>query len=237
MRVHTVTLRAALGAAVLFGLALCPTRVVRADDAEPAVQVARVESPRAESADPDASRIEAAHHSLKWNWVPPGHSDRYGHAETLIHAPIDKVRQHVLDFGHYRDFLPARFQISRVIGRHPDHSADVYIQISVMHGVVALWDVTRFEPPRETAPGVEVVTGHMIRGRGNVEDMDVCWTMRSVDDQWTVLKFDILVKPGLPAPQWVLDEELRDSAMFAVDSIHDRAQGSRDIAPWPNQGS
>jgi len=191
---------------------------------------------RADAPDADAARIEAAHHSLKWNWTPPGHVERYGHAETLIHAPIDAVRRHVLDYGHYRDFLPARFQISRVIGHEPDHSTDVYIQISVMNGVLALWNVSRFTPARETAPGVEVVAGRMIPGRGNVEDMDVCWTIRAIDDQWTFLKFDILLKPGLPAPQWVLDEELRDSAMFAVDAIHDRAQGSRDIAPWPTQG-
>jgi hypothetical protein len=145
-------------------------------------------------------------------------------------------RRHVLDFGHYRDFLPARFTVSRVVGHHPDQSTDVYIQISVMNGVLALWNVSRFEPPHETAPGVEVISGRMIPGRGNVEDMDVWWTLRSLDDQWTVLKFDINLKPGLPAPQWVLDEELRDSAMFAVDSIHDRAQGSRGIAQWPSQG-
>jgi hypothetical protein len=191
---------------------------------------------RADALDADASRIEAARHSLKWNWTPPGHAERYGHAETLIHAPIDAVRHHVLDFAHYRDFLPARFKVSRVVGHHPDQSTDVYIQISVMNGVLALWNVSRFEPPRETSPGVEVISGHMIPGRGNVDDMDVVWTIRSLDDQWTVLKFDILLKPGLPAPQWVLDEELRDSAMFAVDSIHDRDQGSREIAQWPTQG-
>jgi hypothetical protein len=186
--------------------------------------------------DADVARIEAAHHSLKWNWTPPGRAERYGHAETLIHAPVDAVRRHVTDFGHYRDFLPARFQVSRVVGHGPDRSTDVYIQISVMNGVLALWNVSRFEAPRETAPGVEVVSGHMIPGRGNVQDMDAVWTIRALDDQWTVLKFDLLLKPGIPAPQWVLDEELRDSAMFAVDSIHDRAQGSRDIAAWPNQG-
>lgn len=190
----------------------------------------------ADDLDADALRIESAHHSLKWNWTPPGHADRYGHAETLIHAPIETVRRHVLDFGHYRDFLPSRFQVSRVVGHGTDHSTDVYIQISVMNGVLALWNVSRFTPPTETAPGVEVVSGRMIPGRGNVKDMDAFWTLRALDDQWTVLKFDLLLKPGIPAPQFVIDEELRDSAMFAVDSIHDRAQGSREIVAWPSQG-
>lgn len=185
--------------------------------------------------DPDASRIAAAGHSLKWNWTPPGRSDRYGHAETLIHAPIGVVRSHVVDFSHYRDIFPERFRSSRVIGHEADRSTDVYIQIAVLHGVVLLWDVARFAPPRELAPGTEVVEGRMVPGKGNVEDMDVVWTLRALDDQWTVLKFDLLLKPGLPAPQSAIDEELRDSARIAVDSMHDIAQGTRGIAHWPSE--
>jgi hypothetical protein len=188
----------------------------------------------ADDLDPDACRITAAHHSLKWNWTPPGRSDRYGHAETLIHAPLASVRRNVLDFGHYTDFLPARFKASRVVGHQPDHSTDVYVQISVLNGVLALWNVSRFAPPHETSPGVEVVEGRMLPGRGNVDDMDAIWTLRALGDDWTVLKFDLLLKPGLPAPQSVIDEELRDSAMFAVDKVHDKAQGTPGIAPWPS---
>lgn len=201
-----------------------------------AVPVLRATPARADALDPDASRIAAAHHSLKWNWTPPGRSERYGHAETLIHAPLDAVRDHVLDFGHYKDILPARFKISPVVGRLPDRSTDVYIQISVLHGLVALWDVARFTPSQRVSPSIETVAGRMLPGRGNVDDMDVLWTMRALDDQWTVLKFDILLKPGLPAPQFLIDDELADSAGFAVDAIHDQAQGSREIARWPAQG-
>jgi hypothetical protein len=182
--------------------------------------------------DPDAARIAAAGHSLKWNWTPPGHSDRYGHAETLIHAPLQAVRTRVLDFAHYREIVPEKFKTSRVIGHGPDGSADVYIQIAVLHGMVTLWDVTRFMPPRTVEPGVDVIEGRMVPGKGNVDDVDVVWTLRALDDEWTLLKFDLLLKPGWPAPQSAVDEELRDSAMAAVDSIHDRAQGSRGIAAW-----
>jgi hypothetical protein len=191
-------------------------------------------SAHADDLDPDASRISAAHHSLKWNWVPPGHADRYGHAETLIHAPIASVRRNILDFGHYTDILPARFTASRIVGHHPDHATDVYVQISVLNGVLALWNVSRFSAPHETSPGVEVIEGRMIPGRGNIDDMHAIWTARALGDDWTVLKFDILMKPGIPAPQSILDEELRDSAMFAVDKIHDKAQGTPGIAQWPS---
>jgi hypothetical protein len=189
--------------------------------------------PSAASADDaDAARIAAAGHSLKWNWTPPGRSDRYGHAETLIHAPLQSVRARVLDFAHYRDIVPEKFKTSRVVGHGPDGSADVYIQIAVMHGMVTLWDVTRFMPPKTIEQGVNVIEGRMVPGKGNVDDVHVVWTLRALDDEWTLLKFDLLLKPGLPAPQWAIDEELRDSAMAAVDSIHDRAQGSRGIVPW-----
>ncbi len=191
---------------------------------------------RADDRDAEAARIAAAGHSLKWNWTPPGHSARYGHAETLIRAPLPAVRAQVLDFGHYKDFVPDKFKISRVIGHGPDGSADVYIQIAVMHGMVLLWDVTRFAPARRLEPGLEVVEGRMVSGKGNVEDLDVVWTLRAVDGQWTLLKCDLLLKPGLPAPQSAIDEELRDSAMNAVDAIHDRAQGTQGIAAWGSGG-
>jgi hypothetical protein len=182
--------------------------------------------------DSEAARISAAGHALKWNWTPPGQSDRYGHAETLVHAPLSAVRERVVDFGRYHEFVPTKFKTSRVVGHGPDGSTDVYIQIAVMHGLITLWDVTRFAPPRVEGPGLEVVQGRMVRGKGNVDNMDAVWTLRAVDPEWTLLKFDLLLKPGLPVPQSAVDEELRDSALYAVDAVHDRAQGSMGIARW-----
>jgi hypothetical protein len=207
------------------GVALVAAAVVGLATATP--------SHAAEASDPDGARISAAGHSLKWNWTPPGRSDRYGHAETLIHAPLAQVRSHVLDFAHYKDILPDRFKTSRVVGHQADGSTDVYIQVSIMHGVLSLWDVTRFTPLKQVSPGLETLEGHMVPGKGNVEDLAVIWTMHAIDPQWTVLKFDLLLKPGLPAPQSAIDEELRDSARNAVDSIHDRAQGDGTVGPWP----
>jgi len=198
----------------------------------PAAPVPATSAP-ASGADPDALRIATAGHSLKWNWTPPGRADRYGHAETLIHAPLAAVRTRVVDFPHYREILPSRFKISRVVGHVPDGSADVYIQIAVMHDMVLLWNVTRFAPVRLQGPDVEVVEGRMVPGKGNVEDFDVVWTMHALGPEWTVLKCDLLLKPNLPTPQSAVDEELRDSAMIAVDVIHDRAQGGPGVGPWP----
>jgi hypothetical protein len=181
--------------------------------------------------DADATRIASAGHALKWNWVPPGKSLRFGHAETLIHAPLAKVRQLVLDFGHYRE-LADSITTSRVVGHGPDGSTDVYIQMGVMNNTIKFWNVTRFAPLQVEPSGIEVVDGQMIHGKGNIDNSETMWSMHSAGPDWTVLKFDVLLNPGLPAPQSLIDEQLRDSAMDAVNSIHRRAQGSKDVLPF-----
>ncbi len=185
----------------------------------------------AEPADPDAARIASAGHPLKWNWTPPGRSARYGHAETLIDAPLATVRRLVLDFGHYKD-LAGSITTSRVVGHESDGSTDVYIQMGVLNNTLKFWNVTRFAPLRVQSEGTEVLDGQMVHGKGNIDDVAMVWTMHPAGPEWTVLKFDLLLSPGLPAPQSLIDEQLRDSAMDAVNSIHGRAQGNKDILPY-----
>ena len=186
---------------------------------------------RADAADPDASRIAAAGHALKWNWVPPGHSERFGHAETLIHAPLADVRRLVLDFAHYKEMAPS-ISTSRVVGHESDGSTDVYLRMGVLNNTVTFWNVTRFSPLRVAPPVGEILEGRMVHGKGNIDDSAAVWTMRALGPGWTVLKFDVLLRPGVPAPQSLIDEQLRDSAMDVVNSIHDRAQGTQEILPY-----
>jgi hypothetical protein len=191
---------------------------------------ARADGP-APAPDPEAARVAAVGHPAKWNWTPPGRNGRFGHAETLIHAPEAAVRQLVLDFGKYRE-LAGSITTSRVVGHEPDGATDVYLQMGVLNNTFHLWDVTRFAPPRSSADGTETVEGTKVPGKGNIDDAVLVWTIHPAGASWTVLKFDLLLSPGLPAPQSLLDEQLRDSALDAVNSIHDRAQGSKDFAPY-----
>jgi hypothetical protein len=201
--------------AALVGLAVAtPTTVARADA----------------PADPDASRLSAAGHSLKWNWTPPGHNDRFGHAETLIHAPAIDVKRLVLDYARYKELAPS-ITTSRVVQHWPDGSSDVYLAMGVLNNTISFWNVTRFQPPKSSGND-EVIEGKMVPGKGNIDNSQVIWTVRPVSEGWTVLKFDVLLNPGLPAPQSLIDEQLRDSAMDAVNSIHDRVQGSKDFVPF-----
>lgn len=183
--------------------------------------------------DPDALRIAHEGHPLKWNWVPPGREARFGHAETLIHAPLDAVKRVVLDYGQYTKLAPQAITTSRVVAHGPDGSTDVYLKMGVLNNTFSLWNVTRFSASRPSPEGTEVIEGHMVPGKGNIDDSTFVWTMRPAGDGWTVLKFDFVLRPGLPAPQSLIDQELRNSAADAVTSIQDRAQGSKAIGPYP----
>src|SRR5579862_7755395 len=134
----------------------------------------------ADTADPEAAGIVAAGHTLEWNWTPPGHSDRFGHGETLIHAPLAAVRRVVLDFSRYKELPPNSIKTSRVIGHATDGSTDVYFQIGVLNDIMTFWNVTRFAPLKHSPDGVEVVEGRMLPGKGNVDDAALMWTMRGV---------------------------------------------------------
>ncbi|HZU82333.1 MAG TPA: hypothetical protein VE987_05435 [Polyangiaceae bacterium] len=186
----------------------------------------------ADVSDADAARIASAGHTLEWNWTPPGRSDRFGHGETLIHAPIEAVRRVVLDFSKYKDLPPNSIKTSRVVGHAADGSTDVYFQIGVLNDILTFWNVTRFAPLRRAADGVEIVEGRMLPGKGNIDDAALVWTMHSAGGDWTVLKFDVVLRPSLPAPQSVIDHELRESARNTVDSVRDQLQSAKGILPY-----
>jgi hypothetical protein len=185
---------------------------------------------QADAPDADATRISAAGHSLDWNWTPPGRTERFGHGETLIHAPLAQVRRTVLDFARYKNLGPD-IKTSRVVGREPDGSTDVYLRIAVLNDMISFWNVTRFAPLRQESGG-EILEGRMLPGKGNIDDSVVKWTLHAAGDEWTVLKFDALLRPGVPAPQSLIDNTLRESAVHTVESVRDQLQGSTGIQPY-----
>src|SRR5579859_5633825 len=222
---RSMALIASLGALTSLALA---SPAVQAD--EPSANPAPAAAP-APALDADAARLASVGHTLKWNWTPPGRKERFGHAEALVHAPVSAVRQLVQDFANYKQ-LAGSITTSKVVGHTPDGSTDVYIRMGVMNNTISVWNVTRFQPPRPAPGGGEVVEGDMVHGKGNVDDSAMIWSFHPAGNDWTVLKLDVLLAPGIPAPQSLLDEQLRDSAMDAVNSVHDRAQGSKVNPPY-----
>jgi hypothetical protein len=179
--------------------------------------------------DADVTRLTDGK-SQKWNWQPPGTSERYGHAEVLVNAPFAAVKKQVVDYGHYKDLVPDKFHNARVVGKDAV-GTEVYMQVPIMHGMLTLWNVMRFAELKAVAPEWAIVQGWFVKG--NVKQANAVWTVHKIDDNFTVLKFDLLILPNVPAPQSAIDEELRDAAMQAVDAIHDRAQGNNKTVAYP----
>ena len=180
-----------------------------------------VESPDANASNAELDRLQKANASVKSNWVPPGQDDRWGHAQVLVRAPLDVVRGQVTDYGHLKEIAPQKFKTSRIVDKHGPLT-DVYLQIPMMHGLITLWNVVRFAPPEVISPGLEVVQGALVKG--NVKQLRIVVTMRSVDPARTVLTVDLLMTPEFMAPQAAVDEELRDAAQNAVDGVKDKSE-------------
>ncbi len=170
--------------------------------------------------DAEVARLEASPFALRSNFVPPGKSERYGHAEIMIHGPADDVRKVILDFAHYKDIVPRKFKNAHVVAKEKGQT-DLHMQVPILHGMILLWDILRFGPIVPTEHG-ERLEGKFVRG--NVKDANIVMTMRGVGPKATILKCDLLILPKVPAPQSAIDEELRDAAGDALDGIKARVE-------------
>jgi len=171
--------------------------------------------------DPEVQRIAKAGGLLRDNRVPPGHKERYGHAEAVIRAPIANVLQQIQAYGQYKDLAPSKFKTSRIVGKEPD-GTDVYLQVQILNGFVTLWWVMRFGEPKERDKGVYGFEGRYLKG--NLESAHVMFHVRSVTPDVTVLKFDLLIGLPIPAPEENVDEELRDAAADAVRGAREKSE-------------
>jgi hypothetical protein len=155
---------------------------------------------------------------IKSNWVPPGKSDRYGHAEALIAAPPDAVKAKLADFGHYKDLAGPKFKSVKVVDKQGTNT-DVYFQLPIMKGIVTIWYITRFPPPRG-----DVIEGTYVKG--NIKGMHIAFAVKpGPDEKSSVFVCDLVLQPNVPAPQSALDEELRDACGDAVHSLRRTVAG------------
>lgn len=158
----------------------------------------------------------------KSNWTPPGRGERYGHAEGLVATSAADVKKRLLDFNHYKDLAGPKFKNVRVVGKE-EGGTDVYFQLPIMKGIVTIWYVTRFAPSRAAGDG-EVVEGTFVKG--NIKGMHIVLRVApGPDAKSSVMTCDLLLSPGLPAPQSALDEELRDACGDAITNVR-RLTGS-----------
>jgi hypothetical protein len=181
--------------------------------------------PGADELGAQAERLARDQGPIKTNWTPPGKSDRYGHAEGLIAAPYDVVRERLLDFPHYKELAGPKFKKVSVVDRSAA-GTDLYFQLPIMKGLVTIWYVTRFAAARPGMGGAEIIEGRFVKG--NIKDMQIAFTIRPAPppEQRTILVCDLNLAINLPAPQSALDEELRDACGDAVNAVRARTTPS-----------
>jgi hypothetical protein len=167
------------------------------------------------------ARLEAAGGTASWSYVPSGRRERFGHAESLVSAPTQLVRDQATDFAHYKDLSHGRIHNSRLVDRRPGVT-DVYLQVPVLHGMVTLWQVLRFSDVQRAADGTESFTGTLVRGNVRAAEMTV--RIRPAGANRSIVECDLLVVPEFMAPQSVVDAELRDAAVNVVHAFGGQAE-------------
>lgn len=172
--------------------------------------------------DPEVQRIMKGRVTVKWNYVPAGKSERYGHAETITETTPEKARDVMTDFAHFKD-LNKKFSNARVVAKNGDDT-DLYMKVPVRLGLVTLeqWQVLRFGPAKQVG-NAWVVEGHNVSG--NMKGGHVMFSVRPIDAKRSLIKVDVWMAPSMPAPQSMVDEELRDAALELADGLKDKSQG------------
>lgn len=149
---------------------------------------------------------------IRTNWTPPGKGARYGRAEGLIAAPVEKVKAKLQDYANYKELAGPKFKTVRVVDKQ-GNDTDVYFQLPIMKGLITINYVTRFSPLKG-----DVIEGKFVKG--NIKDMHVAWTVHpGPDEKTSVMTCDLLLVLNLPAPQDAVDEELRDACGDAINAV------------------
>ena len=147
-----------------------------------------------------------------------------GRATVQVDAPLEKVREAVLDFGHYTEFMPF-FRGSRVLGRTAAGARDVYMEIEALHGAVRLW--VEIEIPRPTiADGLETYESRFVKG--NVKELKAIWRLRKIDDAATELSLEVFLLPLIPLPTALVNKGNLAGAGKGVRAIRARVEGAAE---------
>lgn len=180
--------------------------------------------PAAPTSTPDASPPSAAPgEPLRAVAVPiPGTDFVRGRTTLKVNAPLEKVREAVLDFGRYTEFMPF-FRGSRVLGRTAAGARDVYMEIEALHGAVRLW--VQIEIPRPTiVDDVETYESRFVKG--NVKEFKAIWRLRRIDDDATELSLEVFLQPLLPLPTALVNRGNVGGSMKGATAMRARIEGA-----------
>jgi ribosome-associated toxin RatA of RatAB toxin-antitoxin module len=157
--------------------------------------------------------------------VPIAGSDFVRGRTTLkVNAPIERVREAVLDFGRYTEFMPF-FRGSRVLGRTAAGARDVYMEIEALHGAVRLW--VEIEIPRPTiVDGLETYESRFVKG--NVKEFKAIWRLRKIDDAATELSLEVFLQPLMSLPTALVNRGNVGGSMKGATAMRARIEGAAE---------
>ena len=145
-----------------------------------------------------------------------------GRTAVKIHAPIAAVRESVLDFAHYAEFMP-HYRTAKVLGRTATGARDVYMEIEALHGAVKMWVEIEFPKPT-IVDGVETHESRFVKG--NVDEFKAIWRLRKIDDSATELSLEVFLQPSIPLPTSLMNSENVSGSLKGVMAMRGRIEGT-----------
>jgi hypothetical protein len=145
-----------------------------------------------------------------------------GRTAVKVNAPIARVRESVLDFAHYAEFMP-HYLTSRLLGRTATGARDVYMEIEALHGAVKMWVEIEFAKPI-LVDGVETHVSKFVKG--NVEEFLAIWRLRKIDELTTELSLEVFLQPSIPLPTSLMNKENVSGSLKGVQAMRGRIEGA-----------
>jgi ribosome-associated toxin RatA of RatAB toxin-antitoxin module len=145
-----------------------------------------------------------------------------GRSTVTVNAPIEKVREGILGFARYPEFMP-HYSNCRVLGRTPTGGRDVYMEVEALHGAVHMW--ARIDVPKPAvADGLETYDTKFLDG--NVRDFKAIWRLRKVDDAKTQLSLEVFLNPKIPLPDGLINGENLSGSAKGVAAMRSRIEAA-----------
>jgi ribosome-associated toxin RatA of RatAB toxin-antitoxin module len=145
-----------------------------------------------------------------------------GRATLVVDGPLAKVREVLLDFEKYPEFMP-EFSGGKILGRTRDGTLDVYQEMKILKGSVRIW--AHIKVPKATVvDAVESYVGEYLEG--NLEAYETTWRIRPVDDTHTELTAEFFLRPKFPVPTGWMNGKNVEGATKAVVAVKHRVEGT-----------
>jgi len=142
-----------------------------------------------------------------------------GMSTVVVNAPIDKVRERVLAFGEYPEFMPY-YTKCRVLGRTP-RGREVFMEVAALHGAIKMWARIEVLKP-VTVDGVETHDTRFLQG--NVRDLKAAWRLKKLAADKTELSLELFLLPKVPLPTSVINDANLESSADGVAALKRRIE-------------